>query len=405
MSSKSRTGGSSTQSTGKDHKFIFRFNFNQEAEAVTSKINPFLSGTNNTNLFMKNPFLDSSEVTEKEEEHIVKEEEHGEDETEKEEDRYMEPIIIEDLKPIGEGSFGRVYNTKMDEMDIAIKMLTGCPTVKEEEDFLKEIVMLKNIEHNNILTVIGYTKNTPRQLITEFAANGDLLHYVEEDIDNQDLQKLGCGVASALHHLQTMKIVHRDLAARNILVTADGIAKIADFGLARYVDEESKIYKSRIEEAFPKRWTAIEALLFLEFSSASDVWSFGVVLWEMISWGAEPYDEIDHMDELLSHLLKGNRLSKPDGCTDELYAIMQLCWSHDAQERPSPATLIELLQGKIGRSEQEKEEEQTTSSPPAKKRRISEQPLNAARLKPSRICHTTTKRAKNHKRNDRNTNA
>ncbi|XP_068747375.1 uncharacterized protein [Montipora capricornis] len=160
---------------------------------------------------------------------------------------------------------------------------------------------------------------------------------LEGALDSDDLQSFALQIANGMAYLAGRGIIHRDLAARNILVGDDKVLKISDFGLSR-----EGIYVKRSTGKIPLRWLSIEAMRERVYSTASDVWAFGIVLWEICTLGGFPYPTINDKD-LLDFLLDGNRMKKPDNCTDEIYQIMLACWTRDCEERPSFQSLSEQL--------------------------------------------------------------
>ncbi|PAV77722.1 hypothetical protein WR25_16368 [Diploscapter pachys] len=175
-------------------------------------------------------------------------------------------------------------------------------------------------------------------MVLELCAMGDLLHYLADNElqfkeNNQGLKELtslAWQVADGASYIASKDIIHRDLAARNVLLTKTRVAKIADFGLAIRSDESFNVMQRGL---IPIKWTAIEALKENSFSVKSDVWSMGVVLYEIYSCGQIPYKNIPS-SELQMHLLNGNRLEKPEMCPDEIYLMMRQCWNGIPKERP-----------------------------------------------------------------------
>jgi serine/threonine protein kinase len=167
-----------------------------------------------------------------------------------------------------------------------------------------------------------------------------IAHYheaLERVLDHKELQNFALQVARGMSHLEKIPITHRDLAARNILINEYKTLKISDFGLSRsgpYINHKSK--------KLPLRWMAIEAIVDQKYDSKSDVWSFGVVLWEIGTLGAFPYESIPD-SFLLQFLQLGRRLERPEICTDELYSLMRQCWTTNPEERPTFQELVDTL--------------------------------------------------------------
>ncbi|XP_047111693.1 tyrosine-protein kinase receptor torso-like [Schistocerca piceifrons] len=172
---------------------------------------------------------------------------------------------------------------------------------------------------------------------------GRLGHGLDYVLDPAELQSFAVQIARGMAHLEQRHITHRDLAARNILIDEHKTLKISDFGLSR-----SGIYVNTRGKKVPLRWLSVEAIRDNLYSSKSDVWAYAIVLWEIGTLGGFPYPTVSDHD-LLRFLLEGRRLEKPDNCTDELYSLMMMCWSHNADDRPSFATISKHLEGALGR--------------------------------------------------------
>lgn len=187
-----------------------------------------------------------------------------------------------------------------------------------------------------------YSTFYPTALYTTVSNNADLsassagsLEYV---LDHKELHKFAIQIARGMSHLEERKITHRDLAARNVLIDEQKTLKISDFGLSR-----TGIYVNTRNKRVPLRWLSIEAVRDNLYSSKSDVWAFGIVLWEIGTLGGFPYPTIGN-HELLSYLISGRRLQRPDNCTEDLYQTMLQCWQEHPEDRPSFAELVAKLE-------------------------------------------------------------
>ncbi|XP_036606684.1 fibroblast growth factor receptor 4 [Trichosurus vulpecula] len=273
-------------------------------------------------------------------------------------------------KPLGEGCFGQVVRAEACGMDprqpdgaatVAIKMLKDNASDKDLADLISEMEMMKLIgRHKNIINLLGVcTQEGPLFVIVEFAAKGNLREYLrarrppspdytldaprtpEEQLSFQDLVSCAYQVARGMEYLESRKCIHRDLAARNVLVTEDNVMKIADFGLARGV-HDIDYYKKTSNGRLPVKWMAPEALFDRVYTHQSDVWSFGILLWEIFTLGGSPYPGIP-VEELFSLLREGHRMDRPSHCPPELYMLMRECWHAIPSQRPTFKQLVEAL--------------------------------------------------------------
>ncbi|XP_026481363.1 ephrin type-B receptor 1-B [Ctenocephalides felis] len=242
---------------------------------------------------------------------------------------------------IGGGEFGDVCRGKLKihnfaELDVAIKTLKPGSTDKSRFDFLTEASIMGQFEHPNVIYLQGVvTRTYPVMIITEFMENGSLDTFLRaNDGKFQILQLVGMlrGISCGMAYLSEMSYVHRDLAARNVLVNSQLVCKIADFGLSREMECNESAYTTRGGK-IPVRWTAPEAIAFRKFTSASDVWSFGIVLWEVMSYGERPYWNWSNQDVIKS-IDKGYRLPAPMECPEALYQLMLDCWQKQRTHRP-----------------------------------------------------------------------
>ncbi|XP_032869806.1 fibroblast growth factor receptor 1-like isoform X8 [Amblyraja radiata] len=273
-------------------------------------------------------------------------------------------------KPLGEGCFGQVVMGETIGLDkekpsrpvpVAVKMLKADATEKDLSDLISEMEMMKMIgKHKNIINLLGAcTQDGPLYVIVEFASKGNLREYLRarrppgmeycynpthmpnEQLSFKDLVSCAYQVSRGMEYLASKKCIHRDLAARNVLVTEENVMKIADFGLARDI-HHIDYYKKTTNGRLPVKWMAPEALFDRIYTHQSDVWSFGVLLWEIFTLGGSPYPGIP-VEELFKLLKEGHRMDKPSNCTQELYMTMRDCWHVMPSQRPTFKQLVEDL--------------------------------------------------------------
>jgi len=195
----------------------------------------------------------------------------------------------------------------------------------------------RSLNHKNLIQLLGVVlpdKNTQNQIyvVLEFMTKGALLEYLRSRgravVTQNNLLQFASDIASGMEYLEKKKLVHRDLAARNILISDKCTAKVSDFGLAR--DANFNLEGGK----FPVKWTAPEALKHSQFSNKSDVWSYGITLWEMWSFGRVPYPKV-HVKDLLNKIMNGYRMDSPENCHQKVYQLMKSCWLKDPKLRPS----------------------------------------------------------------------
>lgn len=247
------------------------------------------------------------------------------------------------LKKLGSGQFGEVWEGLWNNTTpVAIKTLK--PGSMNRQDFLREAQIMKNLRHPKLIQLYAVCSlEDPVYIITELMRHGSLLEYLQSDNGEQlkiaNQIDIAAQVAAGMAYLESQNYIHRDLAARNVLVGEHHIYKVADFGLARvFQKEEDRIYEPRSETKLPIKWTAPEAVRFNKFSIKSDVWSFGVLLTEIVTFGKMPYVGMTGM-QVVQQLEKGYRMPQPPNCPKDLYDIMLECWNNVPDERPTFETL------------------------------------------------------------------
>ncbi|XP_033920602.1 ephrin type-A receptor 5 isoform X11 [Melopsittacus undulatus] len=259
-------------------------------------------------------------------------------------------ITIE--RVIGAGEFGEVCSGRLKlqgkrEFPVAIKTLKVGYTEKQRRDFLGEASIMGQFDHPNIIHLEGVvTKSKPVMIVTEYMENGSLDTFLKKN-DGQFtvIQLVGMlrGIASGMKYLSDMGYVHRDLAARNILINSNLVCKVSDFGLSRVLEDDPEAaYTTRLGGKIPIRWTAPEAIAFRKFTSASDVWSYGIVMWEVMSYGERPYWEMTNQD-VIKAVEEGYRLPSPMDCPAALYQLMLDCWQKDRNSRPKFDEIVSML--------------------------------------------------------------
>ncbi|XP_072190909.1 tyrosine-protein kinase BTK [Excalfactoria chinensis] len=252
----------------------------------------------------------------------------------------IDPKDLTFLKELGTGQFGVVkYGKWRGQYNVAIKMIREGSM--SEDEFIDEAKVMMNLSHEKLVQLYGVcTKQRPIFIITEYMANGCLLNFLRETqrrFQPAELLEMCKDVCEAMEYLESKQFLHRDLAARNCLVNDQGIVKVSDFGLSRYVLDDE--YTSSMGSKFPVRWSPPEVLLYSKFSSKSDVWSFGVLMWEVYSLGKMPYERFNN-SETTEHVIQGLRLYRPQQASERVYAIMYSCWHEKAEERPTFSTLL-----------------------------------------------------------------
>ncbi|XP_019614810.1 PREDICTED: uncharacterized protein LOC109462690 [Branchiostoma belcheri] len=274
-------------------------------------------------------------------------------------------------KILGKGQFGEVRMGELRKRGVtetvAVKTLKASAEERDKEDLIGELDILVTVgRHDNIISLVGAcTVGGPLTLVVEYAANGCLKDWLRNNrpkelnkTDDKDIATsgillpmeqlitFGLDIANGMTHLAAMQCVHRDLAARNVLLGKDLTAKISDFGLSRDIYEESEYVKTT-KSQLPIRWIAYESLFYHVYTTQSDVWSFGILLWEIMTMGKQPYGRMTGK-ELMKLLPGGYRLEKPALCPQDVYEVMKTCWETLPENRPTfpelKATLDRIIQ-------------------------------------------------------------
>ncbi|XP_055369433.1 muscle, skeletal receptor tyrosine-protein kinase isoform X1 [Betta splendens] len=281
---------------------------------------------------------------------------------------------IQYVRDIGEGAFGRVFQARAPGLlpvepftMVAVKMLKEEASADMQNDFQREAALMAEFDHPNILRLLGVCAvGRPMCLMFEYMAHGDLNEYLRRrspapsrplsrgslsaGASGPEAGPLSCReqlsvskqVAAGMSYLSERKFVHRDLATRNCLVGEEMVVKIADFGLSRNI-YSADYYKANENDAIPIRWMPPESIFYNRYTSESDVWAYGVVLWEIFSHGMQPYYGMGH-EEVIYYVRDGHILSCPDNCPLELYNLMRLCWSTQPSERPGFSSIHRILE-------------------------------------------------------------
>ncbi|XP_056597841.1 protein tyrosine kinase 2aa isoform X4 [Triplophysa dalaica] len=240
---------------------------------------------------------------------------------------------------IGEGQFGDVHqgvyiSPENPSLSVAIKTCKNCTSDSVREKFLQEALTMRQFDHPHIVKLIGIITENPVWIIMELCTLGELRSFLQVRKYNLDLSTLilfAHQLSTALAYLESKRFVHRDIAARNVLVSSIDCVKLGDFGLSRYM-EDSSYYKAS-KGKLPIKWMAPESINFRRFTSASDVWMFGVCMWEILMFGIKPFQGVKNND-VIGRIENGERLAMPPNCPPTLYSLMTKCWAYDPSKRP-----------------------------------------------------------------------
>ncbi|XP_047435585.1 tyrosine-protein kinase receptor TYRO3-like [Mugil cephalus] len=267
-------------------------------------------------------------------------------------------------KELGKGEFGSVYEgiftpQKGTDIRVAVKTLrVGILSQQDLHEFLREAEIMKNFDHKNVVGLLGVTLQREEDstlpvplVILPFLKHGDLRHFliatrygdVPMFVPHQTLLRFMIDIAMGMDYLSSNGFLHRDLAARNCMLGDDLRVCVADFGLSKKI-YSSNYYRQKIAIRVPIKWMSMESLSESIYTTKSDVWSFGVTMWEIVSRGRTPYPGV-HSHELLDLLLSGHRLKPPEDCDQKLYEVMRSCWDREPSRRPDFRALAEALRG------------------------------------------------------------
>ncbi|XP_074834030.1 megakaryocyte-associated tyrosine-protein kinase [Carettochelys insculpta] len=242
---------------------------------------------------------------------------------------------------IGEGEFGAVLRGEYMGQKVAVKNIKCDVTAQA---FLAETAAMTKVRHKNLVRLLGVILHNGLYLVMEFMSKGNLVTFLRTRgrsvLQVKQLIQFSLDISQGMDYLESKKLVHRDLAARNILISEENVAKVSDFGLAKVDLTGSDTTK------LPVKWTAPEALKHNKFSTKSDVWSFGILLWEVFSYGRAPYPKMT-LKEVTEMVEKGYRMEAPEECPPSLYTLMKSCWELEPGKRPAFKKLTEKLQKEL----------------------------------------------------------
>lgn len=244
---------------------------------------------------------------------------------------------------IGEGEFGAVYKGDYMGQRVAVKTIKCDVTAQA---FLRETTVMTKLQHKNLVRLLGVILDKGLHIVTELMTKGNLVNFLRSRgrsvVNSEQLLQYALDVCEGMEYLESTKLVHRDLAARNVLVSDNNVAKVSDFGLTKV---DSKMSDNAM---LPIKWSAPEALKKQKFSTKSDVWSYGILLWEIFSYGRQPYPKMS-LIEVKEQVEGGYRMAAPEDCPLEVYSMMRMCWEQEPRKRPSFHKLRHKLEQEISK--------------------------------------------------------
>uniref|UniRef100_A0A8B9G130 Tyrosine-protein kinase n=1 Tax=Amazona collaria TaxID=241587 RepID=A0A8B9G130_9PSIT len=257
-------------------------------------------------------------------------------------------LMIDEVE-LGAGNFGcvkkGVYKMRKKQIDVAIKVLKSNNEKTVKDEMMKEAQIMHQLDNPYIVRMIGVCEAESLMLVMEMASGGPLNKFLaskKDEITVSNIVELMHQVSMGMKYLEEKNFVHRDLAARNVLLVNQHYAKISDFGLSKALGADDSYYKARTAGKWPLKWYAPESVLYHKFSSKSDVWSYGVTMWEAFTYGQKPYKKMKG-PEVISFIGQGKRMECPTDCPAEMYTLMQQCWTYRWEERPGFITVENII--------------------------------------------------------------
>ncbi|XP_074524312.1 tyrosine-protein kinase ZAP-70 [Halichoeres trimaculatus] len=281
-------------------------------------------------------------------------------------------LLIDEVE-LGSGNFGcvkkGVFKTESGQVDVAIKVLKSENENLVKEEMMREAEIMHQLDNPYIVRMLGLCNAESLMLVMEMASAGPLHKFLSTNkntVTVENIVELMHQVSLGMKYLEEKNFVHRDLAARNVLLVSQKFAKISDFGLSKALGADDNYYKARSSGKWPLKWYAPECIKFYKFSSKSDVWSFGVTMWEAFSYGGKPYKKMKGTD-VTRYIDEGNRLECPPACPEKMYTLMMECWTYKYEDRPDFKKVEESMRSyHYSLSNKAKAEEAAAAAKPVK---------------------------------------